>query len=175
MFSGLRQNSLFYVLEKGESPVLKVGQVVSVSNPAPKFGQYGVPGYAQPMETIVDVSVRIDDDTKEFKQLPSNLSVAHFDDRGVVVADSREAMCSEVSAMLHTSKNVLDSVDYHKNVAESCGKILEQLDPQLAKEKEQEKKIDALEIKMSGMEGTLNSIQTMLSEALNKSSKSVKN
>ena len=40
MFSGLRTNSIFYVLEKGEEPTLKIGQVVSVSNPQPKFPTY---------------------------------------------------------------------------------------------------------------------------------------
>ena len=37
MFQGLRPNSIFYVLDKGENPSLKIGQVVSVSNPQPKF------------------------------------------------------------------------------------------------------------------------------------------
>ena len=40
MFSGLRTSSIFYVLEKGEEPTLKIGQVVSVSNPQPKFPTY---------------------------------------------------------------------------------------------------------------------------------------
>ena len=55
MFSGLRTNSIFYVLEKGEEPTLKIGQVVSVSNPQPKFPTYQ-PGQftTQPMETVVD-------------------------------------------------------------------------------------------------------------------------
>lgn len=38
MFQGLRQNSILYILEKNGVPKLKVGQVVSVSNPMPKFG-----------------------------------------------------------------------------------------------------------------------------------------
>lgn len=40
MFQGLRPNSIFYVLDKGENPSLKIGQVVSVSNPQPKFPTY---------------------------------------------------------------------------------------------------------------------------------------
>ncbi len=78
MFSGLRTNSLFYILEKGEKPVLKVGQVSSVSNPSPKYGQYPTtPMFGQQMETVVDVSVKVGDETMEFKQLPSNLSIAN--------------------------------------------------------------------------------------------------
>lgn len=37
MFQGLRTNSLFYVLDKGENPNLQIGQVVSVSNPQTKY------------------------------------------------------------------------------------------------------------------------------------------
>lgn len=40
MFSGLRTNSIFYVLDKSNEPTLQIGQVVSVSNPQPKFPTY---------------------------------------------------------------------------------------------------------------------------------------
>ena len=93
MFQSLRQSNLFYILQKGETPALKVGQVVSVSNPQPKYGQY-VPGQAfgQNMETVVDVTVKVGEETMEFKQLPANLSIANFGQNGVVVSESREAM-----------------------------------------------------------------------------------
>ena len=45
MFQGLRQNGLFYILEKGEDLRLRIGQVVSVSNPLPKYGQFGTPNF----------------------------------------------------------------------------------------------------------------------------------
>lgn len=40
MFQGLRQNSIFYVLDKSGEPTLKIGQVINVSNPQPKFPSY---------------------------------------------------------------------------------------------------------------------------------------
>lgn len=41
MFQGLRQSSLFYILDKGgEKPTLKIGQVISVSNPQQKYPSY---------------------------------------------------------------------------------------------------------------------------------------
>ena len=44
MFQGLRQSSLFYILDKGgEKPTLKIGQVISVSNPQQKYPSY-MPG-----------------------------------------------------------------------------------------------------------------------------------
>lgn len=164
MFSGLRQNGLFYILEKGEELKLKVGQVVSVSNPQPKYGQYGFTG--QP-EMTVDVKVKVDEETMEFKQLNANASIANSG--SVIVSDSKEAMSAEVEGLLHTSKGILESVSYHERVLNSCDGILRELNPSFKKEKEQEEKIGMLEEKMVGIEGTLSDMMSMLSSALEQS------
>ena len=75
-------------------------------------------------------------------------------------------MSAEVEAMLRQSRQILDSVDYHRSVVSSCETMLSQLNPQIAKEKAQEQKITQLETKMSGIEGTLSNIQGMLAQAL---------
>ena len=169
MFSGLRTNSLFYILEKGEKPVLKVGQVSSVSNPSPKYGQYPTtPMFGQQMETVVDISVKVGDETMDFKQLPSNLSIANLG-QNVVVSENKEAMNAEVEAMLRNSRGILESVPYHESVIASCDIILRELNPQLAKEKAQEEKIVGLEDQMGKLSAALTSIQDMLAQALNSS------
>lgn len=170
MFQGLRQGSLFYILEKGDTPILKIGQVVSVSQPVPKYNTTFTPGQQFGMETVVDISVKVGDDTVDFKQLPSALSIANFGQNGVVVSESKEAMSAEVEAMLRTSRQIIDGIPYHKRVISSCDNMLRELNPQFAKEKEQEEKIGALEQKMNGMEGTLGDIREMLSKALGTSS-----
>lgn len=169
MFSGLRTNSLFYILEKGEKPVLKVGQVSSVSNPSPKYGQYPTtPMFGQQMETVVDISVKVGDETMDFKQLPSNLSIANLG-QNIVVSENKEAMNAEVEAMLRNSRGILESVPYHESVIASCDVILRELNPQLAKEKAQEEKIVGLEDQMGKLSAALTSIQDMLAQALNSS------
>ena len=119
MFQGLRPNSIFYVLDKGENPSLKIGQVVSVSNPQPKFPTY-TPGQfnPQPMETTVDVVVKLPNEQMEFKQLPSNMQIANSEN--LVVSESREAMDAEVEAMYRHSKEIVESEPYHKKVMEEC-------------------------------------------------------
>lgn len=175
MFSNLRQGSLFYILQKGEKPELKVGQIVSVSNPAPKYNTTFVPGQQfNGIETTVDVTVKIGEENMDFKQLPSNLSIANFGQNGVVVSENRDAMNAEVEAMLRTSRQILDSVPFHESVIGFCDLILRQLNPQFAKEKEQEEKIGTLEQKVSGMEGTLTDIKEMLYKALDTSSNNQK-
>lgn len=170
MFQGLRQNSLFYVLEKNDDIKLKVGQVVSISNPQPKYNQFQpTMPYNQQQEMVVDVKVKLGDETVEFKQLPATLSIS--DNNSVVVSESKEAMSAEVEAMLRTSKNILDSVPYHEKTMAKCDIILRELNPQFAKEKEQEEKINALEGKMEGIEGTLNQMMSLLSEAVGTNNK----
>lgn len=163
MFSGLRQQSLFYILEKGQNPNLKVGNVTAVSNPQPKFNQFPASQPFGQAETVVDITVKVGEQTMEFKQLPSNLSIANSGT--VVVSDNREAMTAEVEAMLASSKQILESIPYHQSVVAACDGMMTMLNPQIAKEREQERKIGELEAKMGGIESALNQIVGMLSAA----------
>lgn len=167
MFSGLRQGNLFYILEKGDDLSLKIGQVVSVSNPQPKYNQYPTtPTFGQP-EMFVDVKVKVGEDAIDFKQLSANLNIANSGN--VVVSDSKEAMSAEVESLLRNSKQIIESIPYHEKVISACDTMLRELNPQFAKEKEQEEKIGMLEEKMGGIESTLNQMMGLLSEAVNHS------
>ena len=164
MFQANRQGNLFYILEKGEELRLKIGQVVSVSNPQPKYGsQFSVPAFGQP-EMTVDVRVKVDDETMDFKQLSANASIANSGN--VVVSDNKDAMSAEVEGLLRTSKGILDSIPYHEKMLVSCDTILRDLNPTFKKEKEQEEKMSMLEGEVSGIKDTLNEMMGLLSNAL---------
>lgn len=166
MFQGLRTNSLFYVLDKGENPNLRIGQVVLVSNPQTKYPTFNNGFTPQPMETVVDVKVKLGDEEVDFKQLPANGQIAN--DKNLVVSDNKDAMSAEVDAMLRQSKAILESVDYNKRVVESCEGMLQQLNPQIAKEKEQSEKINKLEGKVSGIEGKIDKMMGWLQQTMSK-------
>ena len=166
MFQGLRANSLFYVLDKGENPNLQIGQVVSVSNPQTRYPSFNNGFTPQPMETVVDVKVKLGDEEVDFKQLPANGQIAN--DKNLVVSDNKDAMSAEVDAMLRQSKAILESVDYHERVVKSCEGMLQQLNPQIAKEKEQTEKINKLEGKVSGIEGKIDKMMGWLQQTMSK-------
>ena len=166
MFQGLRTNSLFYVLDKGENPNLQIGQVVSVSNPQTRYPSFNNGFTPQPMETVVDVKVKLGDEEVDFKQLPANGQIAN--DKNLVVSDNKDAMSAEVDAMLRQSKAILESVDYHERVVKSCEGMLQQLNPQIAKEKEQTEKINKLEGKVSGIEGKIDKMMGWLQQTMSK-------
>ncbi len=165
MFSGLRENSIVYLLDKsGECPKLYEGTVVKKLNPNNGYipTPFGMP------ETEVSYSVQVGDAVHNLERLPANQNIVDY--KGMVVSDNREAMLAEVQAMQRASIAVLDTVPYHTAVKEACEDMYSVLNPQIAKDKENERKIGVLEEKIGGMEGTLTNIQAMLSEALSKSS-----
>ncbi len=168
MFSALRQSGTVYILTKGDTPALKTGVVQSVTSPVTKFGTQLMPGQFQ-QDTVIDLTVKVGDELLTFKQLPSASVIASSGN--MVVSESRDAMVAEVENMMRTSKEVLESVDYHRNALEACESIMCSLNPRLAEEKEQKVKIETLERKIGGIEASLENMTEMLSKAL-KSSKS---
>lgn len=175
MFSGIRQNNLFYILEKSDTLNLKVGQVVSVSNPQPKYNQFSTtPSFTTQPEMVVDIKVKVGEEVMDFKQLNANHSLANSGN--LIVSDNKEAMSAEVEGLLRTSQQILESVPYHERVISSCDVVLRELNPQFAKEKEQEEKISALEERMGDINGKLDKMFEILSDTVghNRSKSKVK-
>lgn len=165
MFQGLRQGGMFYILEKGEEMNLKIGQVVSVSNPQPRYNQFGsTPNFGSQPDMVVDVKVKVGEEPMEFKQLNANMNIANSGN--VVVSDSKEAMSAEVEGLMRNSKQIIESIPYHEKMVVSCDAMLRELNPAFAKEKEQEEKMSMLEGEVTGIKETLGEMMEMLSSAL---------
>ena len=153
MFSALRQGSVLYILEKGENPSLKIGQVVSITQPNynSNFLMSG---------STIDINVKVGDQNMDFKNVPSSQSVTSYNN--AITAETKELMSNEVDNMLQSSKNVIDSVSYHENVIQSCEQILKSLNPRFAKEKERDEDIVNLKSKIGGIESKMDKILTLL-------------
>lgn len=176
MFSGLRNNNILYILEKTDDGLkVQTGQVVSVSNPQPKYKQFNAttPNFTAQPEMVVDVRVKIDNDEVEFKQLGANLSIANSGN--LIVSDSREAINAEVDGIVAMSKQHIDATPIHERIIATSDEVKRIINPAFAKEKEQEEKIGMLEEKMGGIENTLNQMMGLLSEAVNHSKSKNKN
>ena len=63
---------------------------------------------------------------------------------------------------------------YHEKVILSCDAMLRELNPQFAKEKEQEEKIGMLEERMSNIDDKLNKMFDLLSDTLERKPKKLK-
>lgn len=159
MFSALRQGSVVYILEKGENPVLKVGQVVSITQPnySSNFLMNG---------STIDINVKVNNQNMDFKNVPSSQSVANYNN--VVITETKELMSNEVDNMLQSSRSIVDSVAYHNNIITSCESILKELNPRFAKEKERDEDINNLKDKMGGIESKMDKILSLLQKDGNK-------
>lgn len=169
MFGGLRENNIFYVLEKTEDGLkIYVGQVVNVSNPHAKYNQFNgtMPNYSQP-EMVVDIKVKSDDREFDFKDLNVNLSIANSGN--VIVSDNREAISAEVDGIVATSKIHIEATPYHEKILATSDEVKKIINPQFRKEREQEEKMNVLEGEVSNIKNTLGEMMNMLSSALGQS------
>lgn len=153
MFSTLTQNSILYILETKDSPKLMTGTVISVSIPRPQFATFG-----QQMDLVVDITATVGGERREFKRVPSNQSIANFGPDAFVLADSRDAITSHISAALQNSRNIVESVDRHKRLAVGYEQLLEELDPVLKKDKEKDKAIQSLQDELRDMKRMIESM-----------------
>ena len=159
MFSALRQGSVVYILEKGENPVLKVGQVVSITQPnySSNFLMNG---------STIDINVKVNNQNMDFKNVPASQSIVNYNN--AVITETKELMSNEVDNMLQSSRSIVDSVTYHNNIITSCENILKELNPRFAKEKERDEDINNLKDKMGGIESKMDKILSLLQKDGNK-------
>lgn len=160
-FQSLCNGNPFYVLRKGEKPVLEVGVVKSKSQPRAKFPTQ-TPNIMTgvQMQQVVDVVATINGKDETFQEIPVNVEIAQ---RGNdTFSGSREAMLQAVDSMLQTSKKALDQIPFHKSVISESEKMLEALNPRYAEEKKQARTIKTLEERQAATDAKLDSILKIL-------------
>ena len=164
--------SPFYVLRKGEKPVLETGVVKTKSQPRAKFPTQ-TPNIMQgmQMQQVIDVTVTINGKDEVFSEIPINVEIAA---RGNdTFTGSREAMLQAVDNMLQTSKKAIEQVPYHKSVIAESEKMLEVLNPQYAENKKQARTISDLERRQADTDKKLDTILGILQKLDSPASSSV--
>lgn len=156
MFSALRQGSVIHILEKGETLSYKTGQVISITQPTFNNNFLG-------NGSTVDISVKVGNETMDFKNAPSSQSTANYNN--LFIAETKELTSNEVDNILQGSRSIIDSVPYHTNVIQSGEEILKNLNPRFAKEKERDADITNLKNKIGGIETKMDKILTLLSKS----------
>ena len=161
MFSNLRTNSQIYILHRDANPYIEIGQVISVSQPQPRYQQGS---FLAPQELVVDVVVNVNGSNITLQKLPANLDVA---DQGTIngslfISTSKDAMNTEVTSMRQKSLDILNSIDYHKKVIQDCEILLQRLNPEFAEQKQQKQEIDMLKSQMSEMMSGMKELMAQL-------------
>lgn len=164
-FQSLGNGNPFYVLRKGEKPILEVGVVKSKTQPRAKFPTQ-TPNIMTgvQMQQVIDVTATINGKDETFSEIPINVEIAA---RGNdTFSGSREAMLQAVDAMLQTSKKAIEQVPYHKGVIAESEKMLEVLNPQYAENKQNARVIQSLQEKQKAQEEQLKELKAQNSEML---------
>lgn len=161
MFSNLRTNSQMYILHRDATPYVEIGQVVSVSQPRPR---YQATNYIAPQEQVVDVVVGVNGNNITLQNLPANLDVA---DQGTIngslfISTSRDAMNTEINSMRQKSLDIINSVEHHKKVIQDCELLLQRLNPEFAEQKQQKQEIDMLKTQVSEMMNGMKELMAQL-------------
>ena len=147
MFSALSQGSSIYILDKTSSPKFLVGEVVGVTQPKYSFNQ-----------ATVDLKVKVEDSIQEFNNLPSINSIVTYNTGKLVISETKQGIQSEIESILTNSQNILNNIDTYKQNVEDCENILKQLNPQFAKDKERDDRLQNLENRFDGVESKLDKI-----------------
>lgn len=159
--NSLTSGSPFYVLKKGEKPVLEVGVVKSKSQPHAQY-QTQTPNLMIGLnyQQVVDLTITVNGSDRVIPNIPLNVEIASLGNE--TFSGSREAMLQAVDAMLQTSKKAIEQVPYHKSVIAETEKMMETLNPRYAEEKKQAKTINDLEKRQAATDQKLDSILAIL-------------
>ena len=162
MFSALNQGSIIYILDKTERPKFKVGEVVSISQPKVDYNSTGQFGQFQ--ATTVDIKVNIEGNTYEYNSIPSSYSVITYNNGKVTLSETKQGLQSEVESILQNSKQIVEKIDTYKQNIVDCESILKQLNPQFAKDKERDERLNSLEERFGGVEDRLDKIINLINK-----------
>lgn len=161
MFSGLRQGTALYVLDKSEEPKVVMGYVERVSSPHPMYQNYNpTVSFGANLQTAVDIVVKIGDERKEFVGVPSTAVIHSYGD--YVISESKDNMIQEVTAMLQNSKSIVANVEQHKSNIVACEKMLKELNPVYAKESARDEAIDNISGRIDRIEDILARLENKL-------------
>ena len=160
MFSTLRKGASIYILDRTSEPEVKIGYVDNVTLPRPMYPTYNpAVSLGTNMQRVVDITVRVDDDKKEFC-VPADLSIHTYGD--YTLSESKEAMISEVDSLMKNSQDILDSIDKEKQNVVAYQNILKTLNPVYAKEQERDTAIESLTQQVDGIHSALERLETLL-------------
>ena len=162
MFSALNQGSIIYILDKTEKPKFKIGEVISISQPKIDYNSTGQFGQFQ--TTTVDIKVNIDGNTYEYNSIPSSYSVITYNNGKITLSETKQGLQSEVESILQNSKQIVERIDTYKQNIVDCESILKELNPQFAKDKERDERLNSLEERFGGVEDRLDKIINLINK-----------
>ena len=110
---------------------------------------------------VVDIVVKVNNQDVTYQKLPANLDIADFGTNGIVVADNKLAMNSEIMSLKQKSVDALNNMDFHQQVILNCDKMLSDLNPEFAEKQQQQAEINELKTQVSDLTRNISNLMQM--------------
>lgn len=154
MISALVPGNNLYILYTKDTPVLKIGEVVSKTEPVPTYNSFG----ANYNDTKFNLVVKIDNEQVEFKNISGIANTMNDPSSGIFISETPEAMITEITNKSTISRKHIDSTPYHENALIAYDKMLKELNPRYAKEQKMDEDITNLKNRQDAMDDKLDKI-----------------
>lgn len=158
MFSNLSQNSILYVFDYTGTPKILSGPIERVSLPRPKYREFN-----PSLEMVVDIVATINGERREFKGVPNN-SVADFGNESFILAENKDVLNSYLNSMSQNSRNIVNSVSKHEKLISLYEEGIQELNPAIKANKENDKAIQALQDQVQKLQGGMQKILALMTK-----------
>ncbi len=138
LFRDIKPNYPVYFLDKDKVTAYE-GKVVSAS----------VPRYI-PTQTslVVDITIEANGITHTYT-IPESSTLTYANN--VVLSTDKDGILREVQAMKSASERHLSETEHHREVVDSCNRLLEEIDTTFAEKRKQDKRIEGIENEVKGL------------------------
>lgn len=172
MFKQSRQNSLIYILTKGQKPILETGVIQTVSQPrVPQFNPNPQTPYQYPQPMVVDIVASVGQDKRNLNGLPADNDIFDFNGNVVVTLD-KEKLVNEIKVLYKEQENIYNGHDRAKELMGIYSGMLSSLNPEEAEKKAQADKIAYLENAMAKQTEMFNQTLQQMQQMMNQMSAS---
>ena len=107
-----------------------------------------------------DVTLEMDGKETTYT-IPENLMVTYAGD--LTLATSRPALAGDVERMKQEAEKALADVERHKRTIEKAGELMAELNPEVRKERETERRFKSIESDIGGIKGMITQLLEKLS------------
>lgn len=135
MFSNLAQGNILYGLDTRGDFKMFAAPITKASAPYPS--QINNNGVQVPC-MVVDIAATINGENREFKQVPSNISIADFGSIGFVLADNKDSLKVHVNSMVDAKRQRVNNIEVEKKLLEQYSNIADELNGTAAIRQESE-------------------------------------
>lgn len=161
MLSSLQLGSLVHIIDRTKGLEYKVGEIIAKTEPTNEFGNtpstLNIPSY-------FDMTIKLNNGNYEFKHINSNLNLVNYNNGNIIVSETKEGLIPTVESIFHNSKQHINNMATYEKLASDSEKVLQELNPTFAKEKERDSKIARLEEQVKGMDDKLDKIINSLNK-----------